>query len=323
MTTWGIIGTGDIATRFVRTIADLDGAVVGGVVSRTAARADEFAAEFGIPGRFTTLQPLFDAADVVYVATPHDRHRADTLAALQAGMPVLCEKPLAINHRQGKEMVDAARAASVFLMEAVWSRFLPWFDTLVRHIASGVIGEVRSVQSDFGFVIPHDPDSRLLAPRHGGGSLLDIGIYPLTLVQAILGWPDEVRAWAHLGDTGVDEQIGVVLGYSGGRLGVVHASLQGFNANEATIVGTDGYIRLRHPAHATRRLEVHRQGKPPEVDDTSFPSTGMQFEVEEVHRCLAAGEAESPRVPHDHSLRMLQLMDLIRAEVGLRYPVDD
>lgn len=323
MVTWGIIGTGGIAAQFARTIADMDDVVVGAVVSRTQARAEEFGTEFAIEGRFTELEPMLSSVDAVYVATPHDRHHDDTLAAIAAGRPVLCEKPLAINHREGKEMVDAAEAASVFLMEAVWSRFLPWFDIVAEVIGSGAIGTVRSVQSDFGFTASPDPTGRMLAAERGGGALLDIGIYPLTLTQAILGWPRHVTASAHLGLTGVDEQIGVILRYAGGELGVVHASLQGVNANEATIVGTDGYVRLPHPAHAAEQVNIHRPGLPSEEVDASFPSTGMQYEVAEVHRCLAAGEVESPRVPHGQSLGMLALMDDIRAQVGVRYPADD
>lgn len=319
MTRWGIIATGKIADAFATTVAAMDDANVVAVSSRDSSAADAFANRHGIPNRHEGHEALLadQAVDAVYIATPNHLHGAQTIAALEAGKPVLVEKPFALDHAEALAMVDTARRHEVFLMEALWSRFLPHVRLIRETIESGTLGHIRVVEANFGFPAPFDPASRLFALEMGGGSLLDIGIYPVTLAVLVLGYPDTVEAWAHVGSTGVDEQTGIVFGYEDGRMAILHSSVTAFTSNEATISGTDAYLRIPHPAHHPKSMSIHREDEPIVVLDCSYPSTGYQYEIAEVQRCLEAGLIESPIMPLDESLAMMSLLDRIRSQIGV------
>ena len=200
MIRWGIIGPGKIAARFARSMTVVDDGRIVAVASRSAERAGAFADEFDIAGRYDDVRALVDDPDVdaVYVATPHSRHEADTVRCLEAGKHVLCEKPIALNAAQAGRMIAAAEAGGRFLMEAVWSRFLPSYRALVDLVSGGRIGTPMQVDADFGFRVPVDPAHRLFDPHQGGGALLDLGIYPLQLCTLVLGPVEHVAAAAVL-----------------------------------------------------------------------------------------------------------------------------
>src|SRR5690606_11576497 len=226
---WGIAGTGHIAERFVAGLRQLDDAEVVAVGSRSIERAGDFADRHGIPHRHGAAEDLAadPDVDIVYVASPHAGHEHDTLLQLEAGHPVLCEKPFALSRVQAERMVAAARERNLFLMEAMWTRFLPAYGALRDLLAAGAVGTPLVVEADFGFRRPLDPAHRLFDRALGGGALLDLGIYALQLASLVLGPPERVAAaQAHLGRTGVDEQVAAVLHHPGGGLAVVKAAIR-------------------------------------------------------------------------------------------------
>jgi predicted dehydrogenase len=253
--------------------------------------------------------------DVVYVATPHAQHAPVAIAMLEAGKHVLCEKPLALDAARAGAMVDAARASGRFLMEAMWSRFLPAYRLLREALDAGAIGTPLVVQADFGFRVPVVAEHRLFAPALGGGSLLDVGVYPLQLCSLVFGAPDAVHAVAHVGETGVDERLAAVLHHPGGGIGVVASAIRADLACRARISGSDGAIELPALAHCPRRLRVNG-----EWVDAAWEGEGLRFQAEEVQRCLAAGLVESPVMPWAESLRLAATMDAVRTQVGVAYP---
>jgi predicted dehydrogenase len=321
MIRWGVLGPGGIARRFAEAMAVVDDGTIQAVASRSRDRATAFNQVFGIPTAYDDATQLVDdpEIDAVYVATPHSRHQADVLMALEAGKPVLCEKPLALNEAQVRRMVDAARDRQLFLMEAIWSRFLPAYQVLVEAIAAGRIGAPQLVEADFGFRAPVEPEHRLFNPELGGGAILDLGIYPVQLCSLVLGPVERVAAAGYLGATGVDEQSAAVLLHQGGGMGVVKSAIRTSMSCTARISGTEGWIDLPAFMHCPDAITISDRGGSERVD-CGFDSSGLQFEIAEVHRCLAEGRTESAVVSLDESLAIARVLDQIRAQVGVRYP---
>lgn len=317
---WGIAATGHIASRFAVGLREL-GADVAAVASRDQARADAFADRFAIPGRHGSYEGLAadPGVDIVYVASPHVRHAPDTLLFLDAGKHVLCEKPFALNRVEAQGMVDAARAAGLFLMDAVWSRCLPAYGVLRDVLGEGRIGTPLVVDADLGLRVPFDPTHRLYDLEVGGGATLDLGIYPVQLASLVLGAPDRVAATGHLGPTGADETMAAVLHHPGGAVATVRGTITAPLAREARITGTDGWLRLASRMHVPPVVEVAAGGTT-ELIDVAHEGEGLRFEAAEVERCLAAGLTESPLMPLDETLAIMATLDTIRAGIGLRYP---
>jgi predicted dehydrogenase len=318
---WGVIGPGSIATGFAEAMQWADGGTITAVASRSAERADTFGDRFDIPTRYADYDALAadPDVDVVYVATPHSRHEVDTIGLLRAGKSVLCEKPFALNARQAARMAAEARNRGLFLMEAIWSRFLPSYRALVDVIGEGRIGEPLLVEADFGFRRPVDPDHRHFAPGLGGGALLDLGIYPIQLSTLVLGPIERVVADGVVGETGVDEVVTALLHHSGDRLGVVKAALRVGMTCTARIAGTEGAIDLPAMMHCPNSITVSNAAGVEHID-ASYEGNGLRFEIDEVHRCLAAGRTESAVVPLDESIALATTLDTIRAELGVVYP---
>lgn len=320
---WGILATGGIATRFTEDLALLPDAEVVAVGSRTDEAAGAFARRHGIPSAYGSWPALADDpdVDVVYVATPHNAHHAATKLCLEAGKAVLCEKPLTLDVPTAEDLVSTARANNVFLMEAMWTRTNPAIREVVALVADGQIGEVTAVEADFGIPGPFPPSHRLRARELGGGALLDLGVYPVTLAHLILGVPETVRAWASLYPEGTDQNTGLVLGYASGAVAVLHCGSLGESAQRAAITGTTG------------RVEVPRQFWKPEAytvvhgDDarrTEVPlrGNGMVYEAEEVMRCIRHGLLESHLAPHGATLEVMRILDEARAQIGVVYDAD-
>jgi predicted dehydrogenase len=316
-----VIGPGKIADGFAKSMARVDGGEIVAVSSRSIERADEFGDRHGVARRYEGVDDLVadDGVDAIYVATPHSRHHADTLAALAGGKHVLCEKAFALDAGQAGEMVAAARGAGLFLMEALWSRFLPPYRALRSLLDEGAIGEPLLVEADFGFRADFDPSHRLFDLAQGGGALLDLGIYPVQLCTFVLGLPDRVVADGVVGGTGADEVVAAVLHHPGGRLGVAKAAIRAPMACTARIGGTAGWIDLPAFMHCPGSITVHRLSGT-ETIETGWEGEGLQFEIEEVHRCLAAGATESPVMTLDESVALMAILDDIRAQVGVTYP---
>lgn len=273
------------------------------MASRSQQRADEFGDRFTIPRRYGSYADLAadPDVDVVYLANLQASHAVDAIASLDAGKHVLCEKPLALNERQVAAMADAAERNGRFLMEALWSRFLPVYIELRRLLAEGVIGDVLLVEADFGFALPVDPAHRLYDLAMGGGCLLDLGIYPLQLATMVLGPAESVAAIGQIGVTGVDEHTIVSIRHESGGLSISQAALRVGLANEARIAGTGGIIQLPSMMHHPQHLDLATGGSISRIE-APFDGNGLRFQAAEVHRCLRAGAT---------------------AEIGLRYPADD
>ncbi|MEV4759080.1 Gfo/Idh/MocA family oxidoreductase [Micromonospora sp. NPDC049559] len=322
MTRWGILATGHIAGRFVEDLRLLPDAEVVAVASRTSAAARTFADRHDIPRAYGSWSELAadPEVDVVYVATPHAAHFDAAMTCLTAGRAVLCEKPMTLDRASSAELVETARAKGAFLMEAMWMRCNPLVLRLGELLAEGAIGEVTSVQAAFGLAGPFPPEHRLRARALGGGALLDLGIYPISLAHLVLGAPDEIRSWAKLSPEGVDENTGVLLGYESGAVATLTCGLVGATPLAATVTGTRGRIELADTFFVPDRLTIHRGDAEPEVITGPPDGGGYQYEAAEVQRCLRAGLLESPLVPHATTLEIMGLLDTVREQIGVTYP---
>jgi predicted dehydrogenase len=319
---WGILATGGIAAKFtedLRLLADPEVVAVG---SRTLDAAKTFAGRYGIPRAYGSWTELAadPEVDAVYVATPHAAHYAAALICIEAGKAVLVEKPFTLDVPTSQDLVDAARRRGTFLMEAMWMRCLPGPRRLVELVADGAIGEVTTVQADFGLAGPFAPTHRLRDPALGGGALLDLGVYPISLAHMVLGKPTTIIAAADLTPEGVDANTGILLGYESGAIAVLSCSLVGQTRNAATVTGRDGRIELPSPFHRPRHLTLYRRGATePAVIETPIEGAGYHLEAAEVHRCLREGLLESPLVPLATTLEVMYILDSVRAQIGVSY----
>ncbi|AYC41752.1 Gfo/Idh/MocA family protein [Streptomyces griseorubiginosus] len=322
---WGILATGGIAAAFTADLVDLPDAEVVAVASRSEASAKAFAERFGIERAYGEWGALAEDTDidVVYVATPHSAHRAAAGLCLSAGRNVLCEKAFTLNVREAEELVGLAKDGGRFLMEAMWMYCNPLVRRLKALVEDGAIGEVRTVQADFGLAGPFPPAHRLRDPAQGGGALLDLGVYPVSFAHLLLGEPSDVVAKAVLSEEGVDLQTGALLSYDGGALASLHCSLTGGTATIASVTGSLGRIDIPNGFFHPDRFVLHRDGRDPEefaADPADGPRNSLKHEAREVMRALRAGETESPLVPLEGTLAVMRTLDAIRDRIGVRYP---
>lgn len=318
---WGILGAGAIARKFASDLKRLPDAECYAVGSRSQEKANTFAQEFGMPVAYGSYEALIADAnvDAIYVATPHPFHKEHSIACLQAGKPVLCEKPFAINAGEVQAMIDASRAANTFLMEAMWTRFLPVNLKVCQWIAEGKIGEPRFLLADFGFRSGINPQGRLFNPELGGGALLDVGIYPISYASMIFdAQPNKIFAAGELGDTGVDYQTSLLFTYRNGANAMLRTAIRVNTEQRARIEGTEGAIDVPDFWHATR-ASLFVNGK---LEETIEGESGYHFEAAEVMRCVREGKTESAHLPLKESLAIVQTMDEIRKQIGLSYPME-
>ncbi len=318
---WGIVGTGGIAGQMATALTRVPDAELVAVASRTAEGAAAFALQHAVPRPYTGLEPLLadPDVDVVYLASPHSEHCPQALLALGAGKNVLVEKPCSLSLAQTTAMVDAAAVAGVFLMEAMWTRFLPAFVRLRALLAAGTLGQLLSVDAAVGFAAPFVPEHRVYRPELGGGALLDLGVYPLQLAL-LLGQPSTVSATAQLGPTRVDHDTEVRLTFADGSAARTRCSLLEDLPGTARITGTDGWLELAGPSYAPESLAYQRLSEPVVKEDLPFGGDGLRFQVHEVHRCLDAGLRESDVMPWRDSLLLADTLDRVRHDIGLVYP---
>lgn len=318
---WGILGLGAIAKRFAQGLTAVPDASLVAVGSRAKDKAEAFGAEFNVPRCHGSYEELARDAevDVVYVATPHPYHAPNTLLCLESGKAVLCEKPFALNAGEAAKMIESARRRRLFLMEAMWTRFLPAIEQVRRWLAEGAVGEVRMVTADFGFRAGWNPQSRLLNPELAGGALLDVGVYTVSMAYMVMGGaPEEVAALAEIGQTGVDEQSAMLLKFPGGRLGVLSCAVRTSTPQTARIDGTDGRIEIPRFWHATEATLTAGERK--ERFEKAHDANGYEYEAREVCRCILSGKLESNVMPLDETLSVMKTMDAVRAQWGLKYP---
>ncbi len=332
---WGIAGTGAIARGFADALSRLPEAQLVAVGSRSRQTADEFGEKYGVAPRrrYDSYERLAadDGIDIVYVASPHSQHHEHTLLFLKSGHGVLCEKPFALNAGQAADMVATARAHGRFLMEAMWSRFLPAYVTLRALVTAGDIGTVLSVEGDFGFRLPMTPSHRLFDPALGGGALLDLGVYPVSLASMLLGEPSRVAAFGQLGETGVDEHLAVLTSYDSGAIAIAKASLRAGLACTGRVTGTAGSIELPAFMHCPDELVVQRGSDTERLhlpaardgDGDGTAGGGLHHQARHVHERLRSGHLDSDIMPLDESVSIMRTLDAARAQIGVRYPADN
>ncbi len=321
---WGILGTGRIATLFAEDVQLTPDSRLLSVGSRSQESADKFGDKFNIRNRYPDYESLAadPDVDVIYVATPHPFHYENTKMCLEAGKAVLCEKPFTINTGETKELIALAKEKNLFLMEAMWSRFVPIYVKVREWIEDGLIGEVRMVQADFGFRVDWDPQNRLLNPDLGGGALLDVGIYPIDLASMVFNKkPKKIIGSAHLGATGVDEQSAMILTYDQGELAVLSCAVRTDTPHEAVILGTEGSIKLEPPFWHARKAKLITDGEESSID-LPIVGNGYYYEAMEVIQCLNKGLKESSIMPLSDTVRNMKIMDELRKQWGITYPVE-
>lgn len=321
---WGVLAPGNIANRFAKGLAEVKHAVPYAVGSRDLGRAKEYAEKYGFEKAYGSYEELAKdkEVDAIYVATPHPMHEQAVLTCLDHGKAVLCEKPFAVNARQAQNMISRARENKVFLMEAMWTRFLPAVQKAMELVKAGAIGRVRHISADFGFNSQVNPDSRLYDLKLAGGSLLDVGIYPLSFCSLVYGQqPDRIQSHLELGVTGVDEIATALLSYRGGRSAQVMSAIRLNTVQEAVITGDSGFIRLPEFWTARSVHLINAEGE--QTFDLPFAASGFQFEIQEVVDCLNQGLIESPNMPLDETLALMRTMDEIRFANHLRYPFEE
>lgn len=316
---WGILGAGGIAHKFADAVnSHTQGSVVAAASASSLDKAKAFVAETGSGTAYGSYEELVADPNVeaVYVATTHNNHHEPALLAIEAGKHVLVEKSFTQNAQQAQLVVDAARAKGVFLMEAMWTRHLPHVYALREAVERGDIGEVVSIQADHGQSLMHV--ERMYRPELAGGSLLDLGVYPIAFAHDILGVPERITAVGQLTDTGVDSQVGMVFDY-GKAQATLHTTMRSVTAIRAVIAGTEGRIEVDSMFYTPTTMRVIR------LDGTSWEfdgrvPNGFQYQAAEVARRVAAGEKESPVHTLDETLEVMRIMDEVRAQIGLVYP---
>jgi len=325
---WGVIGPGGIANRFAGALAGVPGARLAAVFARDAAKGRAYAGQWrqgGEAARVTTAldELLADpAVDAVYIATPHSHHGDYVRAALQAGKPVLCEKPLVTTRAEGRQLVDLARERGVFLMEALWTRFLPAYELAGRLLRDGAIGELRAMQSSFCFAATYDPLHRQWNPALAGGALWDIGIYNLAVTRWVLQQmhggvcpePVAMDVQVKTAPSGVDAAVTATLHFPGGVTSQFRCGFDAASVNAFEAIGSKAGLRFPVDFWGSEAVELVTRKAPAERFAAPFAVNGFEGEIAEAQACIRAGRVESPRMPHAETLALLGWMDAIRAK---------
>ena len=320
---WGIAGPGNIANKFAKAVKNVEGAELAAVASRSAENGNAFAKKYGIENVFVGYEEMAksDAVDAVYISTPHPFHKPCAEIFLKAKKHVLCEKPLCVNAKEAEALKKCAAENGVFLMEAMWTRFLPAVHEARRILRSGEIGKPSGLSADFCYGLPPEEDPKLFDNKMAGGSLLDVGIYPLHFAAFLFGSePESIYSTAHV-DYDVDCHINMVLKYSGGEICSLSSAITTEKPDTAYIYGTDGYIRIPHFYGATE-LVVVKNGEETRIEKPCI-GAGFEEEIIEASNCIREGKTESDNLPLDESIRILKIMDAFRKQNGIYYPFDD
>ena len=316
---WGIVGTGNIASSFARDLQLLPDAKTVAVGSRSIDAATDFGDRFGIARRYASYQELVadPAVDVVYVATPQSTHHAVARMALEAGKAVLVEKAFTLNAIEAAELVSLAAERNLFLMEAMWTRFLPHMVRIRELLRSGVCGEIRSVVADHGQSFPFAAEHRMFNPALGGGALLDLGVYPVSFASMILGAPDRIIAIGDLTSTGVDAQTSMLLHHPDGAHAVLTTTLGARTENRAGVTGTKARLEVHDTFYAPTSFSLTRGPGVTEEYREPRIGHGLRYQAIEVARCLREGVTQSPLMPLAETV---SIMDEVRRQIGVRYP---
>ncbi len=317
---WGILGCGHIAHKFAQSLASMEGGELVACASRTSGRAEAFAKEESVPDFFDSYEAMFAEMDLdaVYVATTHNFHLENVLLALEAGKAVLCEKPLGVNATESREMAKVAKEKGLFLMEGMWTRFLPAIQQMKTWLDAGEIGKVKMLRASFSINKPFDPLHRLYNPELAGGALLDVGIYPVSIAGFIMGaQPERISVLANLAETGVDETTLMNFGYKNGAMAQLSCGIQSPSENRLEIVGEKGRIVIPEHFLGAKDVELHREGGSQEKHHLPYPiPQGFRFEILAVHAALRAGEIECAVMPLAETVALAETMDKVLEKIG-------
>jgi predicted dehydrogenase len=327
LTKWGIIGPGNIARTFTKDLvyAHSPQQVVA-VLGHNSQSTFDFAKEFDIPEYYTHIDEFLKnkSIEAVYIATPHPQHHEQALACLNNKIPVLCEKPMTINAQQCKELILAAQENNTFLMEGMWIRFLPTIRQTLSILQQNLIGKITTIRASISFKAPHDPDNRFFDPAQGGGSLLDLGIYPVFLTLLLLGKPESIKAIGKLSEEGVDETVSVILHYKNGVHAILESSLSSNLQIPAEITGEQGVVQILNTWYEkSSGIELHRNNEGKIIYPCSWEGHGLYFEADEVVNCINNNQISSEILSHDFSLAMIEILDEIRNQINVTYEMHE
>ena len=321
---WGIVGPGGIAHRFADALGHFENAKIQAVVSTNSQRAEDFAKKFSVPNYYDNYQHLYadDSVDIVYVATTHNFHCENVVDALKAGKGVLCEKPLAVNASQVRKMIDVSRKNNVFLMEAMWTRFLPMMTEIRQIIDEGGIGMVKLLYADFGVKFKYDPQSRSYNLNLAGGALLDIGVYLISLTSMVFGKPVKISSKVKMAKTGVDERSTILMEYGNSQAAILFLAMDLDTPREVLITGTKGTIKLHGNWMHDMNYSIRLNDGTNKTRHVNTESNRFIYQIKAVHDCLEAGKIQCDIMSPQESLQISQTMDALRKQWNFKYPFE-
>jgi predicted dehydrogenase len=321
---WGILGPGGIAQAFAKDLTFIEGHTIGAVGSRSIANAQSFAKTFGGTAYGSYEELVADSGiDAIYVATPHPAHHDNVILALNAGKPVLCEKPFAVNAQQAQAMVDAAAKNKVALMEAMWARFLPHYAKVREIIASGVLGPILSIHADHGQRLADQGIARLVDPQLAGGALLDLGIYPISFAHMILGNPTSITSKAVMTDRGVDAQTSMIFSYDNGAQAVLTTTMIEQTPCRAVVAGLHGWLEIDRTFYNPASMRVILNDGSVTEYPSAYVGHGLREQAESFKQIVQSGAVESKVLTWKDTVDIMKSMDTVRSQIGLKYPFED
>ena len=318
---WGIIGLGKIAEKFASDLLLSEKAMLHAVASRSLEKAKQFSAKHNAQNYYDSYEQLAQDSevDIIYIATPHSFHFENTMMCLKHNKNVLCEKPIGIDMQQSQKMFDEAKSKNLFLMEGLWTRFIPATQKFIELLNQEVIGDLLFIRADFGFKADFDPESRVYKKELGAGSLLDIGIYPVYLSLLTLGIPKDIKVAARFTSTEVDSYCSMLFDYNNLAKASLESTIEADTPIEAYIYGTKGHIKLHSRFHHTEKITVFINGQLKEEFEIPYTGNGYLHEIEEVNNCLLNGYKESSKLTHQTSMDLITILDRVRKEIGIEY----
>jgi predicted dehydrogenase len=320
---WGILGPGGIAKAFAEDLKKLDGHSIAAVGSRTLSNAQSFANTFGGTAYGSYEELVADPqVDAIYVATPHPAHKENVILALNAGKPVLCEKPFAVNAAEAQQMVDAAHKNGVALMEAMWARFLPHYAQVREIIQSGVLGKIHTIQADHGQRLADQNIPRLVEPSLAGGALLDLGIYPVSFAHMILGNPSKITSSAVLTDKGVDAQTSMIFDYADGAQAVLNTTMIEQTPCRAVVAGLNGWLEIDRTFYNPASMRVVLNDGTTTEYPSSYVGHGLREQAEVFKQLVTSGQRQSQILNWQDTVDIMKTLDQVRSQIGLKYPFE-
>jgi predicted dehydrogenase len=321
---WGILGPGGIARAFATDLQRLDGHAIAAVGSRTLSNAQEFVQTFGGTAYGSYDELVADPnVDAIYVATPHPAHKDSVITALNAGKPVLCEKPFAVNASEAQEMVAAAQKNNVALMEAMWARFLPHYAQVREIIASGVLGKIVTVHADHGQRLADQNIPRLVEPSLAGGALLDLGIYPVSFAHMVLGNPTKITSSGVLTDKGVDAQTSMIFDYADGAQAILNTTMIEQTPCRAVVAGVNGWLEIDRTFYNPTSMRVIMLDGSVTEYPNNYAGHGLREQAEAFKKLVQSGQTQSDILNWKDTVDIMQTLDAVRSQIGLRYPFEN